>query len=180
MIEPVGKRGVEIDHVALRIHGEKARRRVIQIIDGVLQFLKDVFLTFALAGDIGDRPDREVPRVHAFGKRTYAQPQPAGRAARQAGDPHFLLQSLSFARRFKEPVDRLGGIRIADEDALHRPQFAAIGGVDKIQIGGISVNHAPVPLGDENAVKGVVDKRLNQRVSALRRRQAENAGAERE
>ena len=53
LIEPIGERGVEIDDVALGIDGEEAGRRVIEIVDGVLQLLKDVLLPLALAGHVG-------------------------------------------------------------------------------------------------------------------------------
>ena len=59
LIEPIGERRVEIDDVTLVIDREEARRRVIEIIDGVLQFLKNVFLPLAFARHIGKRPYRD-------------------------------------------------------------------------------------------------------------------------
>ena len=67
LIEPIGERRVEIDDVAFVIDREKSGRRMIEIIDGVLQFLKDVFLPVALARHVGERPDRELP--HRAGRR---------------------------------------------------------------------------------------------------------------
>ncbi len=81
LVEPVGERGVEIDHVAAAIDREEAGRRVIEIVDRVLQFLKDVLLALALAGDIGQRPDRELPLAAALAQRPHPQPQPARRQA---------------------------------------------------------------------------------------------------
>ena len=56
VIEPRRQGGVEIDDVAERIDRHEPGRRVIEIIDRVLQFLKDVFLPLALMGDIRDGP----------------------------------------------------------------------------------------------------------------------------
>ncbi len=160
LIEPVGERGVEVDHVALAIDGKKAGRRVIEIIDGVLQFLKDVFLPLALAGHVGERPDGEAAAALAVAERPHPQPQPARRPALHAGDAHFLLQALAFARRLEQPVDRLGSVGIADEHALDRPHVVGVGRVDEIEIGGIGVDDAAVAIGDDHAVEGIVDHAL--------------------
>ena len=159
LVEPIGQRGVEIDHVALGIDGKKAGRGVIEIIDGVLQFLKDILLPLALARHVGQRPDGQAPVAAAFAERPHAQPQPARRPALDAGDPHFLLQALALARRLEQPVDRFGGVGVADEHALDRPHVVCIRRVDQIEIGGIGVDDAAVAIGDENAVEGVVDQR---------------------
>ena len=62
LIEPIGERGIEIDDVALVIDREEAGRRMIEIIDRMLQHLKHILLPVALGGDVGERPDRQ-PRV---------------------------------------------------------------------------------------------------------------------
>ena len=58
VVEPVRQRGVDVGNVAGRIGREEAARRVVEIFDRVLQFLEHVFLPLAVAGDVGDRPDR--------------------------------------------------------------------------------------------------------------------------
>ena len=93
LIEPVGERGVEIDDVALAIDGEEAGRRVIEIIDGVLQFLKDVFLPLALARHVAERPD---------GEPAARWPPPSGRTrsrSQRAGPPFMPATRTSSCRR---------------------------------------------------------------------------------
>ena len=124
----LGERGVEIDDVAVAIDREEAGRRVVEIVDRVLQLLEDVFLPLALAGDVGDRPDREL-RARACRRRagrTRMRSQRAGLAAR-AGDAHLLLQPAALARRLEQAVDRLRDVRVADEHALDRPHVVGIG-----------------------------------------------------
>ena len=49
LVEPVRQRRVEIDDIALGIDGEEAGRCMVEIVDGMLQFLKDILLLLALA-----------------------------------------------------------------------------------------------------------------------------------
>ncbi len=57
VVEPGRERGIDIDEIARGVDGEEAGRRVIEIVDGVLQFLEDVFLALAVARHVGDDPD---------------------------------------------------------------------------------------------------------------------------
>lgn len=40
--KPFGERGVEIDDLALAAGGEETGRRMVEIVDGVLQFLEEL------------------------------------------------------------------------------------------------------------------------------------------
>ena len=176
VVEPCGERGVEIDDVARGIDREEAGRRVVEIVDGVLQLLEDVLLPLALARDVGDRPDRHALVALALAERAHAQPQPARRLRRGAGQAHLLLQAAAFARRLQQPVDRLGNVRIADEHPLDRPHVVVVGGAGQVEIGGIGVEDAAGMVGDEGALGGIVDHRLEQRMAAVAPGQAQDAG----
>ena len=152
---------------------------MIEIIDRVLQFLKDILLALALARHVGQRPDGQAAVAAALAERPHPQPQPARRPALQAGDPDLFLQALAFARRLEQPVDGFRGVGVADEHALHRPHLVGIR-IDQVQIGGVGVDDAAVAIGDEDAVEGLVDDRLDQWVGRPRRRQAQDAGGKRE
>ena len=180
LIEPIGQRRVEVDHLAFGIDGKKAGRRMIEIVDGVLQFLKDVFLPVALARHVAERPDGEASHALAVAQRAHAQPQPARRPALCAGDAHLLLQALAFARRLEQPVDRFGRVRIVDEHPFHRTHVVRVRRVDEIEIGGIGVKHAAVTVGDDQAVNGIVDDGLDQRAAGFGRRQPQDAAGKRE
>ena len=176
VIEPVGERGVEIDNVARRIDREKAGRRVVEIIDGVLQFLEHVFLALAVARHVGDRPHRHAGVVLAQAERTHVQAQPARAMRRRAGHAHLLLQATALARRLEQPVDRLGDVGIADEDPLDRAHVVGVGRPDQVEIGGVGVEHAARLVGDHDAVGRPVDYRLEQRVTLAAARQMQDTG----
>ena len=88
LIEPIGERGIEIDNLAFVIDREKSGRRMIEIVDGVLQFLKDILLVRALARHVGQatRPSacRRGGRCRAAGCETAAS-APAGPWCRRRG-----------------------------------------------------------------------------------------------
>ena len=88
--------------------------------------------------------------------------------ARGAGNAHLLLQAAALARGLEQAVDRLGHVRIADEDPLDRPHVVAVGRPDQVEIGGIGVEHAARLVGDHDAVEGIVDHRLEQRIACAR------------
>ena len=122
--DPFGERGVQVADAPVRLEREEAGRRVVEIVDGVLQLLKDVLLVLALARDVGDEPadarlaaaDRADP--HAIPARS------ARRAADAARHADLLARAAPAVGRDREPVDRLGGVRIAGEEPLDRMQVA--------------------------------------------------------
>ena len=178
LVEPIGERGVEIDNVAFLIDREESRRRMIEIIDRVLQHLEHVLLPVALGGDVGKRPDRELQIATAGPERADLEPQPARRPALHAGDTHFFFEALAFARGLKQPVDRLRRVGIADECALDRAHVVSAGGVGEIEIGGIGIDDAAVAVSDDDGGGGAVDQRLDQRIAAVRSGHAQKAAGE--
>ena len=180
LIQPIGERRVEINDIAALIDGKEAGRCVIEVVDRVLQLLKDVLLPLALAGHVAERPHGEPARALAFADRPHAQPQPARGAAPDAGDAHLLLQALAFARGLEQPVDRLGRVCIADEHAFHRPKVVGVGRADEVEVRGIGVEHAAVPVRDQYGVEALINEPLDQRARGLRSRQAKDAGRQRE
>ena len=79
VVEPVGQRRVDIDDRAVRLGGEEAGRRMVEIVDRVLQVLEEVLVALALARDVGDDPQRRAAPRDAF-ERPHADAIPAGRA----------------------------------------------------------------------------------------------------
>ena len=120
MVEPIGERGVEIDDVAVALGGKEAGRRMVEIVDRVLQLLKHVLVPLELAGHVGQRPDRHARFALAFAERPHADAQPTRRLAFVRADPHLLLAAAAFARRLQQAIDRFRNAGIADEDALDR------------------------------------------------------------
>ncbi len=180
LIEPIGERGIEIDDVALVIDREEPGRRMIEIIDRVLQHLKHILLPLALGGHVGERPDRQPRIAPAVAERPDLEPQPARRPAPQPGDAHLFLQALAFSCCLEQPVDRLGRVGVADKGALDRPHVVGVGGVDEIEIGGVGIDDVAVVIGDDDAVGGAIDDRFDQGMRGRRRGDAQNAAGESE
>src|SRR5208283_6200326 len=101
------------------IDREEPARRMIEILDRVLQFLEHVLLPLAVAGDVGDRPYRVFRLTLAAAERSNPHPQPAAVAAVLAGDTDLFLLPLAFARGLEQAKHRFRHIGIADEDPFN-------------------------------------------------------------
>src|SRR5271168_1230404 len=101
---------------------------MIEILDGVLQFLEHVLLPLAVAGDVGDRPHRVFRLALAGAQWANPHPEPAAMGAVMARDPHLLLLPLALACGFEQAKYRFGDVRVADEDPLHRTHVLRTGG----------------------------------------------------
>ena len=120
-----------------------------------------------------------IPSAAAAAQRPHPQPQPVHRPALQAGDAHLLLGDAAFARRLEHAVHRFRHVRIADEDALDRAHVAGAIGVGQGEIGGVGIDHAAAPVGDEEPVHRLVGDRLEQRIVGLLAGDAQDAGRQR-
>ncbi len=156
VIEPVRQRGVDVDEVAGGIDREESARRMIEIFDRVLQFLKHVLLPFAVAGDVRDRPHRVFGLALALAERPHPHPQPAAMGAVGAGDADFFLLPLAFARRLEQAKHRLRHIGIADEDPLHRARVQRGRSTRERKIGRIGIDHVTAGVGDRQPVMGMI------------------------
>ena len=178
--EPFRQGGVEVGQVAVAVDREEAGRGVVEVIDCVLELLKDVFLPLKLARHVGQRPHRQRRVPLAVPERPHPHAQPAAGLALVAADPHFLLQPPAFARRPQQAIDRLRDARIADEHPLDRPHLAGRRRADQVEIGRIGVDHAAARIGNENRLLGAINHRLDERVGDVLGAHAQDAGRERE
>ena len=178
--EPGGERGVEIDDCACGIDREKPGRGVVEIVDGVLQFLEHVFRALAVARHVGDRPHGHFRVALGCAERAHAQAQPAAAMRRAAGKPHLFLQPTALARGFEQAIDRFGDVGVADEHPLDRAHVVVVDRADQVEIGGIGVEHPARLVGDDDAVEGVVGERLEHRIAAVAAGKRHDAGGKRE
>jgi hypothetical protein len=180
LVEPGGERRIEIDDIARGIDGEEAGRRMVEIVDRVLQFLEDVFLPLPFARHIVDRPDREPRLAPRMAERADPEAQPAAALSGRVGDPHLLVQTAALARGLEQPVDRFRHVRIADEYPLDRANVVLVRRADEVEIGGIGVEDAPALVGDQNAFAAVVDQGLEHWMTGVATGDAQDAGGHRE
>ncbi len=180
MVEPIGQGGVEIADVAVALGREEAGRSMVEIIDRVLEFLKDVLVPLELARDVGERPDRDAGLALAVAERAHADAQPAAGLALVGTDAHLLLAAAAFARRLEQAIDRFRNPGIADEDPLDRRHVVRLGGLDQGEVGAIGIDDAAAGVGDQDAFAGIVDHGLEQGARGLSAGNAQDPGGERE
>ncbi len=153
IIEPIGEGGVHMRDRAVGFGGEKARRRVIEIVDGVLQILKEALVSLAFARDVGDRPQRH-PRLGDALERAHADAVPGRRAVAGQGRGHaqFFDRPIARVRGLREPVDRLGHLRRAGEQPFDKLEVRRARGARQDAIGLVGVNDARIGVGDDQPV----------------------------
>src|SRR5258708_19748906 len=121
---------------------------MVQVVNGVLECLENVFLTLAVARHVGDRPHGHARIASALAKWTHPHAHPTAAVCRRAGNPHFFLQTTAFARGLEQSVDRLRNVGVADEYSFDRLRFidAASAGQIEISILAIKNTARPVPF----------------------------------
>jgi hypothetical protein len=131
---------------------------MVEIFDGMLQFLEHVLLALAVAGNVGNRPHRVFRLALAGAERPDPHPQPAAVAAfgAGAGDADFFLLPLAFARRLEQAEHRFGDIGIADEDPFHRTGVERGRRPRQRQVGGVGIDHVTAGVGDGESVMGMI------------------------
>ena len=161
VVEPVGERRVHVDDRAVRIGGEEAGRRMVEIVDRVLQVLEEALVALALAGDVADRPQRRAAPRDAV-ERADADAVPGRRAVAGKRRRHAQLfdRALAAARRLRQPVDRLGDFRRAGEQPLDQFEVGRAFGAGKDAVGVVGVDDARVGVGDDQPVAVAVGDRL--------------------
>ena len=158
--EPLGERGVEVDDAAVRLEREEAGRRVVEIVDRVLQLLEDVLLVLALAGDVGDQPADMAVRA-ADGIDPDAVPARAGRlAADAARHADFLGGAASLLGRDRQPVDRLRRVRVGGEKPLDRMEVALALRARELQERRVRPDRPSSAVGDQDAFGHVLHERV--------------------
>ena len=128
---------------------------MVEIVDGVLEFLEHRFLLRPLAGDVGDGPGRDgarPPGADTGRARIWYQRAPPVRSP-ESGPGIRTSSSVGppFAHGLRDPVDRLGGLGIAREQPLDRPHLAAAAGSGEREIGRVGVDDPAAPVGDHHA-----------------------------
>ncbi len=193
-IEPVRQRGVHVGDVAARVGRKEAGRRVVEEIDGVLEFLKDVLVAFALARHVRDGPQGELasalagladqPAGVVALQRPHADPVPGhvGVAEQGGGDAQFLGAALALARRRRQPVKRLRHLRRPGKQPVDRARAAVAAArrrpAGQRHIGVVGVEDRGFALGHQQAVGTGVRQQPGDVVAGARGVGAEKAGGE--
>ena len=177
VIEPGRQCRIEVNDVAGGIDRKEPGRRVVEIVDGMLELLEHIFLPLALARNIGDRPHRHA-RDRVVSRRAGRTRMRSQRATLPGGtgDAYLFLQPASLSRGLEQAVDRLGDVRIADKDPLDRPDIVYAGCTDEIEVSGVGIEHASGMIGHQDAVESAVHHCLEQRVALILAGKLHDAG----
>jgi hypothetical protein len=96
------------------VHGQEARGRVIEIVDGVLELLEHVLLALALLRDLGDAPDRQI----ALGPNPHPVPGKLAAAARGRREPDLLASGATLPGGLCEAIGGFRDLGRAGEEPL--------------------------------------------------------------
>ena len=152
--KPIREGGVEVDDAAIRLGREEAGGSVVEIVDGVLEFLEHRLLLRPLAADVGDSPGRARTRAAWSRHRPRPDSVPAGAAAARSGkglrQADLLLGRPAVAHRLRNPVDRLGGLGISGKEPLDGADFAIAVRSRQLGIGMVGVEDLAGPVGEHH------------------------------
>jgi hypothetical protein len=125
---------------------------MIQKVDGVLQFLKDVFMALALAGHIRHEPEGR-PLGALLGERAHPHAIPAHVPipGQGRGETQFFRPVLALAGGLGQPVDGFRDVRRARKKPLHRADVGGVAGAGHGHIGLVSVDDPAFALGHQQA-----------------------------
>ncbi len=142
---------------------------MIEEIDRVLQFLENIFVALALAGDVRNRPQRRR-RAGRPVDRTDADAVPAefALAEQGRGEAQLLGAALALARRLSQPVERLGDFRRPGEQAVDRAQAGGVGRARQRHIGLVGVDDPGIAFRHQQAVRARIGDELGDVVARLR------------
>ena len=157
--EPGGERRIHVDDRAGGIDRQEAGRRMIEIVDRVLEFLEDVFLALTLVGDVAHRPEGGGPAMALDRPHRDAVPGEVAirRAARRRRHPDLFRVGAIVARGLRKPVDRLRYLRGPDENPLDGAQVRKAVAAGQPHIGFVGVDHPAIVFDDELALGRGVD-----------------------
>ena len=182
--KPLRERRVEIFDGAVGVGGEEAGRRAVEIGDGRLHLGEACLLARAVHGDLIDLPHGErafAARARVGRHRLHGDAEPARRDAclflgfagrRQA---EFLLEAPPLLRRAGKAEDALGKMRVAGEGAVGRRHIRFGLETEQIAIGLVGVEHPPGAVGDQRALRQVVDKGFGDVVARMPAAEMQNA-----
>ena len=182
--EPFGKRRVDIGDAALLVGGEEAGRRMVEMVDRLLQVEEEALLLGALARDVGELPGEQ--RLALAGHAEGARPQPVpARAGLGAGpdrlrQPELAVAGLAVAQPGGQPVDDRRGFRHVRQQAFHGLDVGGVGGAGHVGIGAVGVDDPALRVGDDQALRHRIDERLGQFVVGRARRELHEADRGRE
>ena len=158
VVQPGGQGGVHVTDVAVGAAGKEAGGGMVEEVDGVLEFLEDVLVALALAGDVGDAPQADVART-GYDERADPHAVPSrgpGRWRQRRRKPQFFRSAPAVPRRLGQAINRLGNLRSSGKQPLDATQLAAVLGLAQAHVIVVGVQEATAPVGDEQTFQPAV------------------------
>ena len=120
--QPFGERRVDVGDAALLVGGEEAGRRVVEMVDRLLQIEEEALLLGALARNVGELPGQQRLPLARHVERARPQPVPAraGLGARpdRLRQPELAVARLPVPQPRGQPVDDRGCLRHVRQQRL--------------------------------------------------------------
>ena len=161
VVEPAGQGGVHMRDRAIRLGREKPSRRVIEIVDRVLEILEEGFMPGVVARLIRDRPRHQAVLGDALERaNANAIPGGVGLAARRRRETKLLARAPAGFRRLRQAIKGFRDVRRASEQTFDRTQVGRRRRARKRAVGVIGVDDARFAVGDQDSVRIGVGDRL--------------------
>ena len=165
--EPLGERGVEIIDAAIGIGGKEARRRIVEIGDRLLHLLEARLLALPVLGDLVHLPDDErrlAPRAGIGRQGTHLDAEPLRLAlilgVAREGHAEFFFQRAALLCGARQAEDGLGERRAAGKGTVGRGHRGIGLEPKQAAIGLVGIEHAAGAVGDQRALRQIVDEGL--------------------
>ena len=181
--QPVGERGVQVGDAPVAVGGEEAGRRVVEMVDRLLQVLEEALLLGTFAGNVGQLPDEMRLGVARHLQRPGGDPVPARLGvggAQRMGKPELLARLQAVAQPVGHHVEDVRRLVLARQQRLDRLDVGGALRAGQFRIGAVGIDDAALLVGDHQAVIGRVEIGLGEGAAIGFRRQLDEAhdGAE--
>ena len=177
------ERRVEIADIANGVGGEESGRRVVEIGDRGLNLGEACLFTCAVLRNLIDLPDSQrafAARARLCRHRLHRDAEPARDDASlvtlpRRRKPKLFSQAAALLRSAGEPEDDFGQMRIAAEGPVGRRNCGIWIEAEQVAIGFVRIEDAARAVGDQRALRQVVDEGLGDVVAGVALAEMENS-----
>ena len=181
IVEPTGEGGVHVGDRAVGLGGKKTGRRVIEIVDRVLEILEEGFMPVVIARLVRHRPRHHAVLGRALERaNANAVPCDFGLAVGRRRETQLLARPPARFGGLRQAIDRFGDVGGPREQAFDGTQVAGGVRAGERAVGVIGVDDSRFAVGDQNSVRAGIGDRLGGVEARRPGRELEQAKSEQE
>ena len=151
--QPFGERRVDVGDAALLVGGEESGRRVVEMVDRLLQVEEEALLLGALPGDVVELPGKQRLPLPRRVECPRADPVPArarlGARADGLREPELAVAGDPVPQAGSKSVDRRRRLRHVGQQVLDRLDVGRRRSPGHFAIALVGVNDPPLGVGDQ-------------------------------